>query len=128
MCVCLSISAFSHVQIYKFVRHHQHWIQMQLQAVEANTPNTGNVNNMSGLKKSALNALIVLLALITCYSPYILVDVVSLVYPINPFLRSSLSSTAVFINSALNPFLHCWRISEIGDVVKQTCQKLVCCK
>ena len=128
ICVCLIISAFSHVKIYKFVRHHQHWIQMQLRAVEANAPNTGNVNNMSGLKKSALNALIVLLVLIACYCPYILVDVVSLVYPINPFLSSSLASTVVFINSALNPFLYCWRISEIREVVKQTCHELICCK
>ena len=128
VCACLFISAFSHVKIYKLVRHHHHWIQMQLQAVEANNPITGNVNNMSGLKKSSLNALIVLLVLIACYCPYILVDVVSLVYPINPFLSSSLASTVVFINSALNPFLYCWRISEIREVVKQTCHKLVCCK
>ena len=116
MCLPVHLS-FSHVKIYKLVRHHHHWIQMQLQAVEANNPNTGNVNNMSGLKKSSLNALIVLLVLIACYCPYILVDVVSLVYPINPFLSSSLASTVVFINSALNPFLYCWRISEIRDVV-----------
>ena len=128
VCVCLFISAFSHAKIYKIVRHHQHFIQMQLQAVEANAPNTGNVNNMSGLKRSVLNALIVLLVLIVCYSPYIVVDVVSLVYPINLFLCSSLASTAVFINSALNPFLYCWRIYEIREIVKQTCHKLVCFK
>ena len=128
VCVCLFISAFSHAKIYKIVRHHQHFIQMQLQAVEANAPNTGNVNNMSGLKRSVLNALIVLLVLIVCYSPYILVDVLSLVYPINLFLSSSLASTVAFINSALNPFLYCWRIYEIREVVKQTCHKLVCFK
>ena len=101
---------------------------MQLQAVEANTPNAGNVNNMSGAQRSAFNALIVFLVLIVCYYPYILVDVVSLVYPINLFLSSSLASTVAFINSALNPFLYCWRIYEIREVVKQTCCKLVCRK
>ena len=128
VCFCVFISAFSHVKIYQIVRHHQHRIQMQLQAVEVNAPNTGNVNNMAGLKKSALNALIVLLVLIACYFPYIMVDVVSLVYPINLFLGSSLASTVAFINSALNPFLYCWRIYEIREVVKQTCHKLVCYK
>ena len=129
VCVCLFISAFCHVKIYKFVRHHQHWIQMQLHAVEANTPNTGNVNNnMSGLKRSALNALIVFLVLIVCYCPYFIVFVVTSVYPINVMLGRSLTSTIVFINSALNPFLYCWRIHEIREVVKQTSHKLVCCK
>ena len=54
ICVCLFISAFSHVKIYKIVRDHKSRIQIQLEAVETNT---ADVNNMLGLKTSALNAL-----------------------------------------------------------------------
>ena len=126
ICACLFISAFSHVKIYKIVRDHKRRIQIQLEAVESNTVDVHN--NMSGLKTSALNALIVFLVLLACYYPYFIVFVVTSVFPINVMLSRSLASTVVFINSTLNPFLYCWRISEIREVVKQTCHELVCCK
>ena len=126
ICVCLFISAFSHVKIYKIVRDHKRRIQIQLEAVESNTVDVHN--NMSGLKTSALNALIVFLVLLACYYPYFIVFVVTSVFPINVMLSRSLASTVVFINSALNPFLYCWRIHEIREVVKQTCHELICCK
>ena len=126
ICVCLCISTISHVKIYRIVRHHQNAIQIQLHAVETNH---GVVNNnMLGLKKSALNAFIVFLALIICYCPYLVVYAVSTVYPINLFLAISITCTIVLMNSALNPFLYCWRLFEIREVVLQTCRKLVCCK
>ena len=126
ICACLFISAFSHVKIYKIVRDHKKRMQIQLEAVEKNTVDVQN--NMSGLKTSALNVFIVFLALLACYCPYFIVFVVTSVFPINVMLSRSLASTVVFINSALNPFLYCWRIYEIREVVKQTCHNLVCCK
>ena len=125
ICVCLCISTISHVKIYERVRHHRNAIQIQLQAVGSNT---GNANNMSGLKKSAFNAFIVFLVLIICYCPYLVVYVISSFYSINDFLARSLASTIVFTNSSLNPFLYCWRLREIREVVLRTCRKLVCCK
>ena len=73
ICVCLFISAFSHVKIYKIVRDHKRRIQIQLEAVESNTV---DVHNMS-VKTSALNALIVFLVLLACYYPYFIVFVVT---------------------------------------------------
>ena len=125
ICACLFISAFSHVKIYKIVRDHKRRIQIQLEAVESNTV---DVHNNMSVKTSALNALIVFLVLLACYYPYFIVFVVTSVFPINVMLSRSLASTVVFINSALNPFLYCWRIYEIREVVKQTCHNLVCCK
>ena len=125
ICACLCISAISHVKIYKTVRHHQNAIHIQLQAVEANS---GSVNNMLALKKSAFNAFLLFLVLVICYCPYFVAYVVTTVNPSNVFVIRSLTSTIVFINSSLNPFLYCWRLSEIREVVKQTCRKLVCCK
>ena len=125
ICACLFISAFSHVKIHKIVRDHKRRIQIQLEAVETNTV---DVHNMSESKTSTLNAFIVFLVLLACYCPYLIVFVVTSVFPINVMLSRSLASTAVFINSALNPFLYCWRIYEIREIVKQTCHKLVCCK
>ena len=108
ICACLCISADSHVKIFKAVRHH--------------------VNNMSSLKKSAFNAFLAFLVLVICYSPFFILYMVTLVHPVHLFLSSSLTSTIVFINSSLNPFLYCWRLREVRQVVKQTFTKLVCCK
>lgn len=125
ICVCLSISTISHVKIYKTVRHHRNAIQIQLQAVGRNS---GTANSMSGLKKSAFNAFIVYLVLIICYCPYLVVYVTSSFISINDFLARSIASTIVFTNSTLNPFLYCWRLREIREVVLHTCRKLVCWK
>ena len=126
ICVCLCISTICHVKIYRIVRHHQNAIQIQLNAVETNN---GDVNNnILGQKKSAFNAFIVFLVLIICYCPLLVVYTVSKIYPINLFLAISITSTIVFVNSCLNPFLYCWRLCEVREVVLQTCHKLVCCK
>ena len=125
ICACLCISAISHVKIYKTVRHHQNAIHIQLQAVEANS---GSVNNMLALQKSAFNAFLLFLVLVICYCPYFVAYVVTTVNPSNVFVIRSLTSTIVFINSSLNPFLYCWRYREIQEVVKQKCRELVCCK
>ena len=123
ICACLCISTFCHVKIYKTVRYHQNAIQLQFLAVETNT--AGHVNKVTNLKTSAFNAFIVFLVLIICYSPYLVVF-----YAVNPIdmrIARSLTSTIVFINSSLNPFLYCWRVCEIREAVKQTCRNLVCC-
>ena len=125
ICACLCISAISHVKIYKTVRHHQNAIQIQLQAIEANS---GSVNNMLALQKSAFNAFLLFLVLVICYCPYFVAYVVTSVNPFNVFVIRSLTSTIVFINSSLNPFLYCWRYREIRGAVKRACRELVCCK
>lgn len=126
ICACLCISTISHVKIYKTVRYHQNAIQLQFLAVETNSR---IVNKGTSLKMSAFNAFIVFLALIICYSPYLVVFyALTSVHPIKKLMARSLTSTIVFINSSLNPFLYCWRVSEIREGVKQTCRKLICCK
>ena len=125
ICLCLCVSTISHIKIYRIKCYHHHAIQIQLVAVETNT---GNISNNSPLKMSTFNALIVFLVLIICYFPYLAVFIVTSVNPVNVFLGRSLTSTIVFINSSLNPFLYCWRLCEVRDIVKQTCRKLVCCK
>ena len=123
--VCLCVSTVAHLMIYRTARYHQRAIQIHVQAVVFNT---GVVNNMSGLKRSALNSFIVFLVLFVCYCPYFVVYVVSSLYPINELISRFLASTIVFMNSSLNPFLYCWRLREIREVIKQTCRTIVCCK
>ena len=35
--------------------------------------------------------------------------------------------TLVFLNSSLNPFLYCWKISEVRQVVKETIRQAPSC-
>ncbi|XP_078384698.1 melanocyte-stimulating hormone receptor-like [Oculina patagonica] len=123
--LCVGISTISHIKIYKIIRYHQNMIQLQLLAVKTNTE---NISNTSPLKMSTFNALILFLVLIICYFPYLVVFVVTSINPTHVFIGRSLTSTIVFINSCLNPFLYCWRLCEVREAVKQTCRKLVCCK
>ena len=129
ICACLCISTICHVKIYRTVRYHQNAIHLQFLAVETNTGHVpGHVNKVTSLKMSAFNAFIVFLVLIICYSPYLVVFyVVTAVNPLDMQIARSLTSTIVFMNSSLNPFLYCWRVCEIREAVKETCRKFVCC-
>ena len=124
--LCLCISTACHVRIYRILRRHQIEIQIQMQVVERGTT---NINNMASLRKSAFNAFIVFIVLVICYCPYLVVYIAfSIGVKGNENLYKSLASTAVFINSALNPFLYCWRLREIRRSVLKTYCELFSCK
>ena len=38
----------------------------------------------------------------------------------------SVATTLLFFNSTLNPFLYCWKISEVRQAVKQTIREALC--
>ena len=84
----------------------------------------GSLDNMLKFKKSALNSFIVFLVLFICYFPYFVVYAIYSQSTINGFLARGLTSTIVFVNSVVNPFLYCWRLREIREAVKQTRPKL----
>ncbi|XP_022799273.1 melanocyte-stimulating hormone receptor-like [Stylophora pistillata] len=124
--ICLGVSTTSHLLIYRSVRYHQHRIQSQVRAVGNNT--NGSLDNMLKFKKSALNSFILFLVLFICYFPYFVVYAVSSPYTITGFLARGLTSTIVFINSVVNPFLYCWRLGEIREAMKQTVFNFGFCK
>ena len=43
------------------------------------------------------------------------------------FLIGGLTVTLVYLNSSLNPFLYCWKISEVKQAVKETIREVLCC-
>ena len=111
ICISLSVSTISHVRMYKIVRRHRIEIDLQQQTVENNV-------SIISLHKSAFNAFIVFTVLFVCYFPYMVVYVVSSVSDMdNVTVATSLSSTVVFANSALNPIVYCWRLREIRQAV-----------
>ena len=121
--ICLIISIICHATIYKIMRRHRLQIHSQIQAFEDTNTRTG----MASLRKSAFNAFVVFIVLVICYFPYLVVSTIDIIIDkvgdLTP--RSLLSSTALFLNSALNPLLYCWRIREIRLAMLQTFRRLV---
>lgn len=79
-------------------------------------------------KRSVKNMFYVYFLLLICYVPYL-----TMFYVIHTTQRTatkfvvfSYSITLVFANSALNPFLYCWRITEIRKEVIATLKRITC--
>ena len=118
--LCLCISIICHATIYKIMRRHRLQIHSQIQAFEDTNART----NMASLRKSAFNAFVVFIVLVICYFPFLVVCIFSDKTG-DVELLVLLSGTVVFLNSALNPLLYCWRISEIRLALLQTIRRLV---
>ena len=79
---------------------------------------------MASLRKSAFNTFVLFIVLVICYSPYLIVYMVNFIGKAGDLtLGSLLSTTVMFLNSALNPLLYCWRIREIRLVVLRKFQR-----
>ena len=119
--ICFVISIICHATIYKIMRRHRLQIQAHIQAFE----DTNTRTSMASLRKSAFNAFVVFIVLVICYFPYLVVSTIDIIDNVGELtLRSLLSSTALFLNSALNPLLYCWRIREIRLAMLQTFRRL----
>ena len=119
--ICLSISIICQATIYKIMRRHRFQIQSQIQAFEDNTTRA----SMANLRKSAFNVFVVFIVLVICYFPYHVVYIVYFTGKAGDLkLWFLLSMTVVFLNSALNPLLYCWRIREIRLAVLQKLRRL----
>ena len=116
--ICLLISTFSYIRIYRIVRRHQIQIQAQQQAVQSS--NAGNNLNITRLKRSALNTFVFYITLTICYFPiYVLLTLKGLSIQ-DRETEWDFAVTLVYLNSCINPFLYCWRLRELGLAVVKT--------
>ena len=121
--ICLSISIICHATMYKIMRRHRLQIHSQIQAFDDR--NARNIRIIS-LRKSAFNASVFFIVLVICYCPYLVVYIFYVNGKASELeLGLLLSSTVVYLNSALNPLLYCWRIREIRLAVLRTFRKIV---
>ena len=122
----LFISLASCTKIFRTLRHHQAQVQDHIQQ----QPSQPNALNMARYRKAVYSALWVELALVVCYAPCYIVGTVfiySTKYSSLIFFTLQIATIFVYFNSTLNPFLYCWKISEVRQGMKLTIRQVLCC-
>ena len=123
---CLLISIASYAKIFLALRLHQAQIQDHVQQ----QPGQPNALNMAQYRKAVYSALLVQLVLFACYVPVSVVAIVMAHRQANLshlVVALGISGTLANLNSTLNPFLYCWKISEVRQAVKHTIRQALCC-
>ena len=125
--LCLSIIIFSYMKIFFTLRHYQ--IEAEINAAQ-DQPRQPIPLNIVRYRKAVYSALWVQVTLFICYLPFIiteaLTDLKSVKLSSSVYLVKTFSFTFVFLNSALNPFLYCWKIKEVRQAVKHTIRQIHC--
>ena len=123
--ISLTISTFSYIRIYLIVRRHQLQIHAQQQAVQSS--NAENNLNMARLKRSAVNTFVFYIAFIICYIPlYVVLTLYGISKSTSWRTEWEFTTTAVFMNSSINPVLYCWRLRELRTAVVKTVRQMLC--
>ena len=122
---CLVISIASYTKILRALSHHQ----AQIQDHARKQPMQPNALNTARYRKAVYSALWVQIASVVCYVPQFTLKIVIFLSATrfsNFFLIYGMANVLVFFNSTLNPFLYCWKISEVRRAVKQTIRQAIC--
>ena len=122
--ICLLVCLVCFIKIYRIVRRHQLQIQVQQQAVE-NSIDT-HEQQIRQSTRSAKNIFIYFLAMILCYSPFSIAVFISGFTSIDLKVVATFSLTVVLMNSSINPFLFCWRMTELRAAVFKTVKLFSC--
>ena len=121
--LCLIISIFSYTKIFLTLRHHNTQIHSHVQQ-----PNQTNQMNIAKYKKAVSTAIWLQLTLVACYLPY----GVASAFVTDSRGSSSVSyvwiysTTLVLLNSSINPILHCWKLEEVRQTVKDRIRQMSC--
>ena len=112
-------SLASYTKIFRTLGHHQAQVQDHIQQ----QPSQPNALNMARYRKAVHSALWVQLVLVVCFTPYYIVAIVvtyGTTYSSQLVITGEMATMLVYFNSTLNPFLYCWKISEVRRRMKQT--------
>ncbi|CAH3174713.1 unnamed protein product [Porites lobata] len=123
---CLVTTICVYTKIFMSLRHNQ--IHVQNHVVQGQSSQV-NTLNKARYRKAVYSALCVLVTLVICYLPYGIAVALTPQrgMPLSTYLALQFTGTLVFLNSSLNPFLYCWKITEVRKAVKETLQQLHFC-
>ena len=115
--ICLFSSFFVYFKVHLIVRRHQAQIHCQIRHLS----DGNNHRRLARLTRSAVNTFYVYCLFLFCYLPYLSILMVGILKPQYHGLSKgyAVTATVVSLNSALNPVLYCWRLSEVRRAVKQ---------
>ena len=122
--LCLVTSLASYTKIFLKLRHHQTQVLGQDQPQQAGQMNLLNIERY---RKVVTSALWVQCTLVACYLPYGILRAAVTYRNTTSSLILDAAATLVYLNSSLNPFLYCWKISEVKQAVKETIREALCC-
>ena len=120
---CLVTTICVYTKIFMSLRHNQ--IHGQNHVVQGQSSQV-NTLNKARYRKAVYSALWVQVTLVICYLPYGIAVALApqREMPLSMFLARAFTITLVYLNSSLNPFLYCWKITEVRQALKQTLQQL----
>ena len=121
--LCLFISSITYSAIYRIVRHHQHQMHAQQQAVQSMS---AEQNLKIQAKKHAANTFIYYICMLLCYFPVAVSSLIWVTYKEHWNIRWYFADTILFMNSAINPFLYFWRNREVREAVLKIVRKRLC--
>ena len=123
---CLVTTICAYTKIFMSLPHNQ--IHGQNHVVQGQSSQV-NTLNIARYRKAVYSALWVQVTLVICYLPYIIAEALAPQrgMPLSTYLPRAFTVTLVYLNSSLNPFLYCWKITEVRQAVKETLQQLHFC-
>ena len=123
---CLIMSAYCYTRIFLRLRHNQAQIQGQVEQPAG----PGIPLNIARYRRTVSAGAWVQITLFACYLPRSLVGVFGALFSLSAVsvtLGIRCTTSLVFLNSSLNPFLYCWKMSgvrqAVKDLIKQFCRK-----
>ena len=123
---CLVTTICAYTKIFMSLRRNQ--IHVQNHVVQGQSSQV-NTLKKARYRKAVYSALWVQVTLVICYLPYGIAVALTPQrrMPLSTYLALQFAATLVFLNSSLNPFLYCWKITEVRQAVKETLQQLHFC-
>ena len=114
--LCVVIIVLAYLRIYRILLRHKNRIQA-LQVGQQNV--RSEISFFSNLRRSVSGTFYVYLLFLACYSPrFVSLAAFKISGPSNYLkLFSMTTSTLMFINSSLNPFIYCWKMKSIRNSV-----------
>jgi len=124
--LCIATSTFCYLKIYCTLRHRQ--TQVHHLGHEGQANGGGIPMNLARYKKTVSSALWLQLALMASYFPQIILSFILRFHAstASTGFASAVALTLLLFNSTLNPFLYCWKIKQIRQVVKDTTRQFWC--
>ena len=123
---CLVTTICAYTKIFMSLRHNQ--IHGQNHVVQGQS-SQANTLNKARYRKAVYSTLWVQVTLVICYLPFVIAVALTPQrgMPLSTYLALQFTATLVYLNSTLNPFLYCWKITEVRQAVKETLQQLHFC-